>query len=444
MLSKQTMEQLSVDKQVIVTGPLPEVDKLLADYQDQLLMPQPRQLMPMSQELVQCMARLDLPFGDCLKPDVPWTIDLYDLRDDLSADRLLQEMRERPCIFADPNWLTGYRHSIGGSRHTVRGSRHTVRGSRGTVPGGPDRLRGGPAWLSEFWTQWAFQEIGLIGKRTRLVQLTGKGVKVGLFDTSPFRKSGVKSLNWLVPDLTQAEFELPVRHLRGPEPQPLPSDWPLPDLSDHGLAVAALIHAVAPESSIRLYRVMDEHARGDLSLLVAALGQFIQYAGPGGVINLSLGVHPVPGHKGGHVYALAFLLAYAHCLGLVVVAAAGNDSWGLRRPEPAQLPACYGHVVAAQASNVSSTRAAFSNLGDIAAPGRDVISLDVEWPSWEGFCYWTGTSFAAPLISGMAALILERHTGPVSAADVQNEIKRRAQASSDRTLPNGIISLRGL
>jgi hypothetical protein len=97
------MEKLSVDKQVIVTGPLPEVEKLLADYKRQLLMPQPRQLMPMSEELYECMAQLELPFGNCLKPDVPWAIDLYDLPDDPSADRLINEMRERPCIFADPN-----------------------------------------------------------------------------------------------------------------------------------------------------------------------------------------------------------------------------------------------------------------------------------------------------------------------------------------------------
>ena len=70
------------------------------------------------------------------------------------------------------------------------------------------------------------------------------------------------------------------------------------DISDHGLFVAGMIHAVAPRSDIQLYQVLDQYGCGDLYTLVTQLQTFISQVEAdrqaaslkGAVINLSLGV----------------------------------------------------------------------------------------------------------------------------------------------------------
>jgi subtilisin family serine protease len=105
--------------------------------------------------------------------------------------------------------------------------------------------------------------------------------------------------------------------------------------------------------------------------------------------------------------------------GAVVVAAAGNDASGSLKEYPAAEGA-YG-LLAIAASNASGKIAAFSNFGpwiDLAAPG-DAITSAVPG----GYGTWSGTSMAAPLAAGTAALVrsLDLRVAP---ADVVKRIKR--------------------
>jgi serine protease len=130
------------------------------------------------------------------------------------------------------------------------------------------------------------------------------------------------------------------------------------------------------------------------------------------IINLSLGG---PGSSP----AEQALFSEIHDLGIIVVAAAGNES-------SSQLfyPASYNDVISVSALDLNSNLAPYSNFGtaiDIAAPGGDlssdndrngdadgVLSTLVEDSNGQKnatFAYYQGTSMAAPHISGMFALM---------------------------------------
>ena len=89
-----------------------------------------------------------------------------------------------------------------------------------------------------------------------------------------------------------------------------------------------------------------------------------------------------------------------------MVASAGND--GLDGKVKETYPAAYDGVLAVAASDRNNERAAFSQSGDfvdVAAPGVDMVSTVPEG----GQCIDNGTSFSAPYVSGVAALVRAKH-----------------------------------
>ncbi len=110
------------------------------------------------------------------------------------------------------------------------------------------------------------------------------------------------------------------------------------------------------------------------------------------VVNLSLG-----GPADSSVLRTA--VNRAHGQGAVVVAAAGND--GASEP---RYPAAYSKVIAVSAIGTDDRLARFSNRGrwvDLAAPGTDIISTSKSG----GYDRQSGTSMAAPFVSGLAGLL---------------------------------------
>jgi subtilisin family serine protease len=170
---------------------------------------------------------------------------------------------------------------------------------------------------------------------------------------------------------------------------------------EHGTMVASLIAApvnglglvgIYPDAVLRTYDAATGDGRRLDSSEIAA-GILAAARAGRGVINLSVG---------GATRDLAIELAVNEAvkLGSLVVAAAGNEGdEGNRLGYPATLP----HVLTVGATDVSDGGASFSSRSawvDLAAPGADMpLASALSGPYTEG----SGTSFAAPLVSGAAA-----------------------------------------
>ena len=194
------------------------------------------------------------------------------------------------------------------------------------------------------------------------------------------------------------------------------------NIPSHGTAVAGLIGAVGNNSldgvglnwhvKIMNIKVIDNSGTGGSFLMDKA----IRYAVENGahIINISA-VGPSVSMD---LDELHLAVNYAYEKGVLIVAAAGNNMQ-LLQGEGKLYPICideglgYQQVLGVSAINIGHHLARFSNAGssciDITAPGVDVSSTARFSPT-NGFTQryvggWDGTSFAAPLVTGSAALI---------------------------------------
>jgi hypothetical protein len=349
---------------------------------------------------------------------------------------------------ADPNYLIG-EPGIEGHPYGVVGSPYGVVGSpSGGAAKAPDAFLG----------QWAFKQIGVAPSGTGSSE--AGGIPIGLFDTFPE----------VMPTESVSGYELSVRHngvtkadlhlcVKIPTTHAVVTPVNPTSVADHGVFAGYLAQAVAPHSKISLYQVLNEYGDGDLATLNRSLLDFImttENAKPG-VINLSLGVKRYEDQNSAgsgikwpagcgswipdfaNIEAQEVIVHLARQLGFVVVAASGNAGAG--GPDyPASLPS----VISAGASNSSGQKSCFSNapaaapgMRGVLAPGGQgrqvtqtpcappvadctatndcddygLISLVHPKTSSSGYAYWAGTSFAAPLVSGLAARVLETKSG---------------------------------
>ena len=184
------------------------------------------------------------------------------------------------------------------------------------------------------------------------------------------------------------------------------SDAVASDPDGHGTAVAAAVLSTCPGCAILPVRVLSPEGTAPWARVAAGIVWAVDHGAR--VVNVSIA------GPGGSAQLRA-AVAYAQRRDVLVVAAAGNAA-DLR---PA-YPAAYESVVAVAAAHEWSSR---GDWIDLAAPGCATL------PVGESSAAACGTSFAAPLIAGLAAL--ERALDP-SASATAIEARLPALAASLR------------
>jgi subtilisin family serine protease len=176
--------------------------------------------------------------------------------------------------------------------------------------------------------------------------------------------------------------------------------------------------------------VVAKVVRADRSISLEAEAEAIRWAVDQGarVINLSLGGVRDPLNPSRDTYSAleAAAISYAYSRGAVLVAAVGNADQAPTRPWPfASYPAALPHVIGVSALGRDGSVPTFSDrdqiFNDVAAPGQGIVST---FPraltalrtgcanqgysdcGSDEYRQAEGTSFAAPLVSAAAALLL--------------------------------------
>lgn len=242
-----------------------------------------------------------------------------------------------------------------------------------------------PAAADGAVTDWGTEAVGAAEAWELTAQMTPEPVVVAVLDT------GVDADH---PELR--DVLLPGWSLVGGEPRAGAAD---DSFDGHGTHVAGVIRRVAGSVPVKVLpvKVLESDGSGSVSDLAAAIRFAVDWRGPDGervgVINLSLGfrLHQVPDE-------LAAAVRFALESDLVLVAAAGNES----RTVSGYYPAALSGVVAVGAVDSDGRAARDSNSGaHVLAPGVEVVSA---LPGG-GEGSRTGSSFAAPYVSGGAAIL---------------------------------------
>ena len=263
---------------------------------------------------------------------------------------------------------------------------------------------------------------------------TGDGVGVALIDSGVAPVPGLLSWGKVVNGVDLSfESQAPyLRHL---------------DTFGHGTHMAGIIagqdswmpwhrrrestpfQGMAPDAHLINVKVADANGATDVSQVIAAIDWVVQHRNDRGmnirVLNLSFGTDGVQDYR---LDPLSHAAEVAWRNGIVVVAAAGNGGYGSKKlNNPAYDPYLLA-VGAADGNGTYSTAddtiPSFSSCGDalrrpdLVAPGKSVVSLrsffssaDLLSPSGRvgtRFFRGSGTSQAAAVVSGAAALLIEQ------------------------------------
>lgn len=240
---------------------------------------------------------------------------------------------------------------------------------------------------------------------------TGLGVKVAVLDTgisynhSLFAGKLLPGWDFVDNDADPSEF---------PNKEFLPYG--------HGTHVAGIIARVAPNAQIIPLRVLDPLGRTNAWVLAEALAFA---ANPDGDLNTPDGADIVNLSLASPIETRLFrdlMRTASNTLpepsdedfpqvgkpNLMIVVAGGNNGGEIQMYPSAETSV--DGLIAVGSSNSNDIISSFSNYGSwirVAAPGEQIISATPDGR----FGTWSGTSMAAPVVSGVVALIKQRFPG---------------------------------
>lgn len=242
---------------------------------------------------------------------------------------------------------------------------------------------------------WHLRAIGLQAARKKGFKGTGKNVTIAVLDT------GVDETHPELSGRMAGAYTFDVNQWSAQRQESSR------DTEGHGTHVAGLVCGkkvgVAPGAKV-VSGVMIPGGFGNLSDFILALEWAAQQPEVQ-IVNMSAGI---PGYLPEMRVAVADLMA----VGVLPVFAIGNEGRNRTRS-----PGNYIEVVSVGATNRANRVSGFSGGGtlvaenhqytvpDLVAPGEGVYSCVMGG----GYEAWNGTSMATPIVSGIAALILEKH-----------------------------------
>jgi len=195
------------------------------------------------------------------------------------------------------------------------------------------------------------------------------------------------------------------------------------DIHGHGTHIAGIIAAnsnngigitgMAPDAQLMNVKVADDKGRCQPSVVVQGIIWAVNNGAS--VINISIEIREASPE-------LEDAVNYAWSQGVIIITAAGND--GSQSPI---YPAYYENSIAVAATRENDTLAPLSNYGDwvnVAAPGFNIYSTLPD----DGYGYKTGTSFAAPYVSGLATLLFSVVTDTNGDGKLNDEVRAVIEA----------------
>lgn len=244
---------------------------------------------------------------------------------------------------------------------------------------------------------WGHQNINLAKKNP--ANLSGKGIKIAILD------SGVDTSH---PDLKVNGGTCVLNLLY--DSNLCKNSYN--DGNGHGTHVAGIIAAkdndigivgVAPNAEIYAIKALDAEGNGTTTTVMAGLKWAIENNMD--IINMSLTTTKED-------LGIKALIDKAYEKGILIVAAAGNSGNNAGNTDTVQYPAKFSNVIAVSAVNRNNVRIPTSSTGntvELAAPGFEIYSTYPTNLASSGYAYLTGTSMAAPFVTGMAALYKEKY-----------------------------------
>jgi subtilisin family serine protease len=186
---------------------------------------------------------------------------------------------------------------------------------------------------------------------------------------------------------------------------------PAADCNGHGTHVAGILggsqHGVAKDVSLVPLRVLDCQNRGFVSDMVKGIDWAIadHQSGQPAVMNISIYTD-----SPSTTFDAAINAAIADGITVCVIAGNGTANNGVATDACTISPARVPNAITVSATNIFDSKSLFANFGpcvDLFAPGELIES---DWYSSNtAIAIDSGTSMAAPHVSGAAALYLETH-----------------------------------
>lgn len=181
----------------------------------------------------------------------------------------------------------------------------------------------------------------------------------------------------------------------------------------HGTHVAGIIAAnnntfgtigVAPSSTLYAIKVLDEYGLGTTSTMIAGVEWAMKQKMD--ILNVSI-TTPV------NEIALQEVMQKAYNSGMLIVAAAGNTGAPVSgSTSSVEYPAKFESVIAVSSIDQYKKVDPLSSLGkevELTAPGVKIYSTYPLSIHASGYQYLSGTSMAAPYVTGLAALYKEKY-----------------------------------